>query len=113
MSAFAGGGPHGVGSSGGRGEAPPELMDPTRERDGRRIRRLFAPYRWRLATVFALIVVSSGLSMISPFLLRDALDGGVFHPRPPLLAELVAGMIAIAIATSALTVVQTYISNEV
>jgi ATP-binding cassette subfamily B protein len=51
--------------------------------------------------------------MISPFLLRDVLDEGIFHHRLTLLSELVAGMIAIAIATSALTVMQTYISNEV
>ena len=117
MSVFAGGGPHGIGGGGGRGrrggEPPPALLDPTRERDGRRIRRLFAPYRWRLAVVFGLIIVSSGLSMISPFLLRDVLDEGIFKHRLTLLTELVLGMIAIAIATSAITVVQTYISNEV
>jgi hypothetical protein len=32
----------------GSGEPPPALMDPERERDGRRIMRLFAPYRGRL-----------------------------------------------------------------
>ncbi len=75
--------------------------------------RLFAPYRARLAGVLALIVFSSGLSMISPFLLRTVLDHALPKRDGTLLTELVLAMIAIAIATSALSVVQTYISTAV
>jgi ATP-binding cassette, subfamily B, bacterial len=126
MSSFHGSGGHGVGLGGtsgrgrgrrrgasGSGEGPPELLDPARERDGHRIMRLFAPYRWRLAGVLALIVFSSGLSMISPFLLRSVLDHALPKREGTLLTELVLGMIAIAIATSALSVVQTYISTAI
>ena len=35
---------------------------------------LFRPYRGRLGTVLGLIVVSAGLGVVSPFLLRDVLD---------------------------------------
>jgi ATP-binding cassette subfamily B protein len=97
----------------GSGEPPPALMDPERERDGRRIMRLFAPYRGRLGVVLGLILVSSGLSMISPFLLVAVLDNAIPTRNVTLLTELVLGMIAIAIATSALSVVQTYVSTEV
>jgi ATP-binding cassette subfamily B protein len=93
-------------------KAPP-LMDPNRERDRRRILRLFVPYRWRLASVLALIVVSAGLSMISPFLLRAVLDKGIFKHNTTLLSELVAAMIAIAIVTAVFSVWQTYISNSI
>ena len=89
------------------------MLDPERERDARRILRLFAPYRLRLSGVMGLIVLSSGLSIISPFLLRDVLDNALRHHNEKLLTELVLGMIAIAVATSALSVVQTYISNDV
>src|SRR5947209_1824792 len=51
-------------------EQPP-LLDPARTRDPRRVVGLFARYRWRLAAVIGLIVFSSALSMISPFLLRS------------------------------------------
>jgi len=88
-------------------------MDPARERDGHRILRMFTPYRARLAAVVALIVISSGLSMLSPFLLRDVLDRGILHHDTTLLTELVLAMIAITVVTSALGVVQTYISNEI
>ncbi|PZS08034.1 MAG: multidrug ABC transporter ATP-binding protein [Solirubrobacterales bacterium] len=88
-------------------------MDPTRERDRRRILRLFAPYKARLAAVLALIIFGSGLSMISPFLVRDALNDGILKHETTLLAEVVLGMIAIAIVTAALSVWQTYVSNVV
>ncbi len=92
---------------------PPPLMDPSRERDRHRILKLFAPYRWRLASVLVLIVFSSGLSMISPFLLRSILDTALPKRNESLLTELVLGMVAIAIATAAFNVWQTYISNAI
>ncbi|MGA2927714.1 MAG: ABC transporter ATP-binding protein, partial [Solirubrobacteraceae bacterium] len=92
---------------------PPPLMDPSRERDRGRILRLFAPYRWRLFSVLALIVFSAGLSMLNPFLLKAVLDKGIFHHEHTLLSELVAAMIAISIATAAFGVWQTYMSNVV
>ncbi|MGI8573467.1 MAG: ABC transporter ATP-binding protein [Solirubrobacteraceae bacterium] len=92
---------------------PPPLMDPTRERDRGRILRLFKPYRRRLGSVLGLIVVSAGISMLNPFLLRDVLDEGIFKHNTTLLTELVLAMIAIAIATGAFGVWQTYISNSV
>jgi ATP-binding cassette, subfamily B, bacterial len=111
MNAFRG--RHGLGGPAGGSEPPPALMDPARERDKRRILRLFAPYRLRLAAVIGLIVFSSGLAMISPFLLRAVLDTALPDRDGTLLSELVAGMILIAIATGALSVWQTYISNVI
>jgi len=119
MSMFPGMGGMGGGHGGGgrrvlgSSETPPPLLDPDRPRDSHRILRLFTPYRWRLGVVLALIVLSSGLSAISPFLLRDVLDDGILKHNVTLLTELVGAMIAIAISTAALSVVQTYISTEV
>jgi len=92
---------------------PPPLMDPTRERDRRRILRLFAPYRRRLTVVLSMIVFSAGLGMLQPFLLRDVLDEGIFGRNSTLLTELVLAMIAIAIANAVFSVWQTYLSNAV
>ena len=63
--------------------------------------------------MIALIVISAGLGMISPFLLRAVLDTALPDRNGPLLTELVLGMIAIAIVTAAITVWQTYISNVI
>jgi ATP-binding cassette, subfamily B, bacterial len=81
--------------------------------DTARIARLFKPYRARLTTVLALIGLSAGLSMISPFLLREVLDRAIPDRDTGLLTGLVAGMIAISIATGALGVAQTWLSNLV
>jgi len=130
MSSFHGNGGHGIGLGGangsgsgrgrgrgtrvlGSGKPGPELLDPQRERDGRRIMRLFAPYKTRLSGVIALIVFSSALGVIPPFLLRLVLARALPQANLTLLSELVGGMIAITIATSALSVVQTYISTDI
>jgi ATP-binding cassette, subfamily B, bacterial len=78
-----------------------------------RIARLFRPYRLRLATVLALIAISAGISMISPFLLREVLDKAIPEGDTALLSALVGGMIAISIATGILSVGQTWLSNVV
>jgi ATP-binding cassette subfamily B protein len=84
-----------------------------RTTDTARIARLFKPYRARLTTVLALIGLSAGLSMISPFLLREVLDRAIPDRDTALLTMLVAGMVAISIATGALGVAQTWLSNLV
>jgi len=75
--------------------------------------RLFRPYRGRLTAVLILIAVSAGLSMISPFLLRDILDHAIPESRNGLLVALVAGMIGISVATGVLGVGQTWLTNLV
>jgi ATP-binding cassette, subfamily B, bacterial len=88
-------------------------MDPTRKRDRGRILRLFRPYRKRLGLVLAMIVASSGISLLSPFLLREALDVGIFKHDNKVLTLTVLGMIAVAFVSQAMSVWQTYISNVV
>jgi len=51
--------------------------------------------------------------MLSPFLLKDALNDGILEHNRTILTETVVGMIAIAIVTAALSVWQTYVSNVV
>jgi ATP-binding cassette subfamily B protein len=84
-----------------------------RRRNLRRVGGLFKAHRARLGAVLALIFVSAGLGMISPFLLRSVLDTAIPERDTALLTWLVAGMIAIAIVTGALGVAQTFLSNSV
>src|SRR5215217_5809858 len=95
-------------------EKPERTTDKaTRRAHLKRIRALFRPYRARLSTVLALIFVSAGLGMLSPFLLREVLDDAIPSKDTTLLTWLVGGMIGVAVATGALSVVQTYLSNTV
>ncbi|MDT0530640.1 ABC transporter ATP-binding protein [Micromonospora sp. DSM 115977] len=79
----------------------------------RRIGTLFARHRAALATVTAIIVISSVLAMASPFLLRAVIDRALPERDLPLLGWLVAGMVAVAAVTSVLGVLQTWISTRV
>ncbi|MEU1677676.1 ABC transporter ATP-binding protein [Micromonospora zamorensis] len=79
----------------------------------RRIGRLFTPHRPALAAVTAIIVLSSIIAMASPFLLRAVIDSALPQGDVTLLVWLVVGMIAVAAVTSALGVVQTWISTQV
>jgi ATP-binding cassette subfamily B protein len=88
-------------------------MEEHRKTEVRRIARLFRPYRARLSAVLALILLSAGLGMVSPFLLRQVLDTAIPDRDTTLLTWLVVGMIGISIATGALSVAQTWISNVV
>src|SRR3954447_25640869 len=71
------------------------------------------PYRARLGSVLALIGLSAGLSMVSPFLLRAVLDQAIPERDTALLSWLVAGMVAVAVVTGVIGVAQTWLSNSV
>lgn len=98
-------------SAGGRPDRP---SDPAvRRANVRRVGALFNPYRTRLAGVLSLILVSAGLGIVTPFLLRDVLDTALPERDNALLSALVGGMIAIAILTGTIGVWQTLLSNQV
>lgn len=79
----------------------------------RRVLALFRPHRGRLLAVAVLVGLSSLVSVASPFLLREVLDVAIPQRRVGLLGLLVLGMIAVAVATSAFGVGQTYLSTQV
>jgi ATP-binding cassette subfamily B protein len=78
----------------------------------RRIGRLFAAYKLRLGAVLLLIVASSALGVVPAFLLKHVLEAIARNDTTSLSLN-AGGMIAIAIATGALAVVQTLLSNQV
>ncbi|MEE2059080.1 ABC transporter ATP-binding protein [Rhodococcus artemisiae] len=79
----------------------------------RRIGALFAPYRWQIAVVVALIVASSVISLANPFLVRAVIDDAIPHQNVALLLWTVGGMLAVTVASSLLGVAQTWISTTV
>jgi ATP-binding cassette subfamily B protein len=84
-----------------------------REVSLRRIGQLFIPYRWPLAIVTLIIAASSIVGLASPFLLRAVIDTALPAKNLQLLTWLVIGMVAVAGITSALGVIQTWISTKV
>src|SRR6478672_240957 len=93
-------------------EAPERPADPELRRANlRRVGRLFGPYWRRLTGLLALIVVSAGLGVIPAFLLKRALEA-IQEKDTRSLSINAGAMIAIAVVTGALGVVQTLLSNQ-
>jgi ATP-binding cassette, subfamily B, bacterial len=111
--------PRNTDGSGGRrtfapGEAPERPADPAvRRANLRRVAILFKPYRRRLAAVLGLIFLSALLGIVAPFLVRDIFDVALPENDDRLLTILVLGLIAIAVVTGVLGVLQTWLSNVV
>jgi ATP-binding cassette subfamily B protein len=95
-------------------EEPPErTADPEQRRANlRRIGGLFRSYWLRLSGLLALIVVSAALGVVPAFLLKRALEA-IGENDTSALSWAAAGMIAIAIVTGVLGVIQTLLSNQV
>src|SRR6476659_9513173 len=93
-------------------EAPERPDDPALRRANlRRVGGLFRPYWRRLSGLLALIVVSAGLGVVPAFLLKRALEA-IQEKDTRALSINAGAMIAIAVVTGALGVVQTLLSNQ-
>ena len=84
---------------------------------GRRIVSAFAPYWFKVSVVGALILVTAGLGVVNPLLIRVVFDSALFPssgvPDLDLLWLIVGVMAGITVATGGLGIVQTYLTNEV
>ncbi len=78
-----------------------------------RVTALFRPHRWRVGLVTLVIVATSVISMAQPFLVRDVVDDAIPHQDVRLLVWSVVGMVAVALTTQLLGVVQTWQSSRV
>ncbi|MEA2500270.1 MAG: ATP-binding cassette, subfamily bacterial [Actinomycetota bacterium] len=88
----------------------------------RRIVVIFRPYRAQLALLAVTIVVTSGLGVVNPLLIKQVFDKALFGPNKmcsgvpcpnlPLLYRLVALGLAIPVVTSIIGVGQTFLSNS-
>ena len=84
---------------------------------GRRIVSAFAPYWFKVSVVGALILVTAGLGVVNPVLIRVVFDSALFPPSGVpdlnLLWIIVGVMAAITVATGGLGIVQTFYTNQV
>ena len=82
----------------------------------RRIFRLFRPYRRELWVIAGLIVVTSGLGVVSPLLLKVVFDRALFVPGGPrlgLLYVLLALMVASTVVGALVGIWQNYLTTAV
>ncbi len=101
------------------GITPPEVPErPARPGTFRRIAAAFRPYRGKVALVAGLILVTSGLGLINPLLIKvvfsDVILGdGDVDDRLRLLVLVVAAMIATPVVSGLLGLWQTWTNNVV
>ncbi|MFB7123787.1 ABC transporter ATP-binding protein [Kitasatospora sp. NPDC056273] len=79
----------------------------------RRVARLFRPYRGRMLLVCTLILGSSLVALAPPFLLRQILDTALPQGRTGLLTALAAAMLGLVLLSTAVGVLQSYLSLTV
>jgi ATP-binding cassette subfamily B protein len=82
----------------------------------RRVAGTFGPYRRKVLVVGALILVTSGLGVINPLLIKVAFDDALFVRGGPdlgLLYLVVGLMVAVPVVSGILGIWQTYLSNVV
>ena len=78
-----------------------------------RVAALFRPHVGTLGVVVALIVATSGLTVVQPFLVRRTVDEAIPNQDLRLLAWLVAAMIGLTVLTQGIGVIQTFLSTRV
>jgi ATP-binding cassette subfamily B protein len=82
----------------------------------RRVVPLFRPYRFQVAAVIGLIVVTSTIGIINPLLIQAVFNKALFVPGGPdlhLLYILVGVMAAVPIVNGAIGILQTYETTRV
>ncbi len=78
----------------------------------RRIARLFSPHKGALLAVLGLIVLTSVVGLVPPFLTKELIDVAIPEHRVPLLLWLVGGILAITVVTQVVNVVQTWLATR-
>ena len=114
---FGGGGPRGGGGGASLADARTGLESALHDRPLlRRIGGLFRPYRRELWLIVVLIVITSGLGVVSPLLLKVVFDRALFVPGGPrlgLLYKLLALMIAAPVVSALVCIWQSYLTTAV
>ncbi|MGO1768967.1 MAG: ABC transporter ATP-binding protein [Microbacterium sp.] len=84
---------------------------------GRRVAALFRPYRGRIATMAALVILGAAVGVIPPLVIERIFDDALFpadgEVRVGLLVWLVAGMIALYVLGAGLGAIQTWFTSNV
>ena len=95
----------------------PEKPKGSKRHIGRRIVRLFRPYRVQVGVVSFFILIGSVLGVVNPYLIKVIFDTALFCgngcPKLNTLYWLVGLMILIPIISAGIGVVQTYLTNSI
>jgi ATP-binding cassette subfamily B protein len=108
----SGGGRHRFAASTMKPDHPSAPREP-RVRTATKIVRFFVPYKAPVIVVFLTILLTSGLGVINPYLLKLLIDVAIGQRNFGLLNLFVALMIIVPIVSSLIGIGQTYLSNKI
>ena len=66
----------------------------------KRVMQYASPYRWHIAGMLSLILVSTGLALLNPLIMRDLIDRTIPSRHLPRLAWLSAALLRVPLAVS-------------
>lgn len=104
----------GHGARAGFGEAMPD--GPKRKlRRGtlRRVFGLYAPYKWQLTAVIAMVLITAALGIVTPLMIRRVIDSSIPNGDKSELFWLVGAMIVVTVASGVFNLVQAYLNTGV
>ncbi len=78
-----------------------------------RVWRFLAPYRPRLAAYLAIIVITAGVGALPPLLVKSLIDGAIRHRQISQVDLLAAGMVGLALATTALSLLNRWFASVI
>ncbi len=71
----------------------------------KRVMRYATPYRWHIAGMLAIILLSTGISLLNPLIMRDLIDKTIPSGDIPRLIWLSVALLVLPIAGSAISVI--------
>lgn len=78
-----------------------------------RVWRFLTPYRPRLAAYLAIIVITAGVGALPPLLVKSLIDGAIRHHQLGQVDLLAAGMVGLALATTALSLLNRWFASVI
>ncbi len=79
----------------------------------RRVLGYSRPYRWRMAAILLLILVSTGLSLVTPLIFRTLIDNTIPQGDLQQLATLALALLLLPTISGAINVTQRYLNAQV
>jgi len=113
-----GGGGMGMGGMGGGGGMW-RRMNATDEKPQitwtllKRVLKYARPYRRKISTMFVIIVLTSGLALVSPLIMRNLIDEAIPNRDLTRLFWLTMGLLLIPVLSSLITILQRYLTASV
>jgi ATP-binding cassette subfamily B protein len=104
----------GHGARAGFGEPMPDAPK-RRLRRGtlRRVFGLYAPYKWQLIAVIAMVLITAALGIVTPLLIRRVIDFSIPNGDETELFWLVGAMVAVTVASGVFNLWQAYLNTDV